>query len=53
VTRWYPYPFLDHGRVGWGYVLGVCAAILVLFFAVFAAMREYDRRVHPAPVTGS
>ena len=53
VTGWYPYPFLDHGNHGWGYVLGVCAAILVLFFAVFAVMREYDRRARPAPVTGS
>ena len=53
VTGWYPYPFLDHRTHGWGYVLGVCAAILVLFFAVFAVMREYDRRARPAPVTGS
>ena len=55
VTGWYPYPFLNHDKHGWGYVLGVCAGILVLFFAVFAVMREYDRRVRPAPaaVTGS
>jgi hypothetical protein len=55
-TGWYPYPFLDHGHHGWGYVLGVCAGILVLFFAVFALIREYDRRMRPAPtpaVTGS
>jgi uncharacterized membrane protein len=60
VTGWYPYPFLDHGRHGWGDVLGVCVGILVLFFAVFALLREYDRRMRPAPaapapatVTGS
>ena len=55
VTGWYPYPFLNHDKHGWGYVLGVCAGILVLFFAVFAVMREYDRWVRPAPaaVTGS
>lgn len=53
VTGWYPYPFLNHTHHGWGYVVGVCAGILVLFFVVFAAMREYDRRVRPAPVTGS
>ena len=53
VTGWYPYPFLDHGTHGWGYVLGVCAGILVLFFVVFGAMREYDRRVRPTPVTDS
>jgi uncharacterized membrane protein len=59
-TGWYPYPFLDHDRHGWGYVLGVCVGILVLFFVVFAALREYDRRVRPDParagstaVTGS
>lgn len=52
VTGWYPYPFLDHGVHGWGYVLGVCAGILVLFFVVFALMREYDRRVRPAPAAG-
>jgi hypothetical protein len=27
----------------------VCAGILVLFFAVFAGMREYDRRMRPSP----
>jgi uncharacterized membrane protein len=59
-TGWYPYPFLDHDRHGWGYVLGVCVGILVLFFVVFAALREYDRRMRPDParagstaVTGS
>jgi hypothetical protein len=52
-TGWYPYPFLNHGEHGWGYVLGVCAGIVVLFFAVFALMREYDRRRPPAPVTDS
>jgi uncharacterized membrane protein len=31
----------------------VCAGILVLFFAVFAGMREYDRRMRASPVTGS
>jgi uncharacterized membrane protein len=49
VTGWYPYPFLDHDRHSWGYVLGVCLGILVLFFAVLAVIREYDRRVPPAP----
>lgn len=53
VTGWYPYPFLDHDLHGWGHVLGVCVGILALFFVVFAVMREYDRRVRPAPVTGS
>ena len=53
LTGWYPYPFLDHREHGWGHVAVVCAGILVLFFAVFAAMREYDRRMRPAPVTGS
>jgi uncharacterized membrane protein len=48
-TGWYPYPFLDHGRHGWGSVLGVCAGILVLFFVVFAILRECDRRMRPAP----
>jgi hypothetical protein len=27
----------------------VCAGIFVLFFAIFAAMWEYDRRRAPAP----
>ena len=53
VTGWYPYPFLDHGTHGWDHVAVVCVGIFVLFFAVFAGMREYDRRVRPAPVTGS
>jgi hypothetical protein len=48
-TGWYPYPFLDHGRHGWGSVLAVCAGILVLFFVVFAILRECDRRMRPAP----
>lgn len=58
-TGWYPYPFLDHATHGWGHVLVVCVGILVLFFAIFAVIREYDRRVPPAPaadvaaVTGS
>jgi hypothetical protein len=50
VTDWYPYPFLDHARHGWGHVIGVCAGIVVLFFAIFALMRVYDRRMAPAPV---
>jgi uncharacterized membrane protein len=53
LTGWYPYPFLDHRQHGWGHVAVVCAGILALFLAVFAGMREYDRRMHPAPVTGS
>ena len=54
VTGWYPYPFLDHREHGWGHVTAVCVGIFVLFFALFAAMRAYDRRLRPAPpVTGS
>ena len=53
LTGWYPYPFLDHRRHGWDHVAVVCVGIFVLFFAIFAGMREYDRRVRPAPVTGS
>ena len=49
MTGWYPYPFLDHGEHGWGYVLGVCAGILVLFFAVFAG----DAGVRPAAAPGA
>jgi uncharacterized membrane protein len=55
-TGWYPYPFLDHATHGWGRVLVVCVGILVLFFAIFAVLREVDRRLRPAPraaVTGS
>ena len=52
-TGWYPYPFLDHREHGWDHVAVVCAGIFVLFFALFAAMRDYDRRRAPAPVTGS
>lgn len=50
VTGWYPYPFLDHREHSWGHVAVVCLGILVLFFALFAGMREYDRRLRPAPV---
>jgi hypothetical protein len=53
MTGWYPYPFLDHSLHGWGHVAVVCAGIFVLFFAIFAAMREYDRRRSAAPLTGS
>jgi hypothetical protein len=53
MTGWYPYPFLDHSLHGWDHVAIVCAGIFVLFFAIFAAMWEYDRRRAPAPVTGS
>jgi len=53
LTGWYPYPFLDHREHGWAHVAVVCLGILALFFALFAGMREYDRRRPPAPVTGS
>ncbi len=53
VTGWYPYPFLDHREHGWGHVVVVCVGIFVLFFALFAGLREYDRRRAPAPITGS
>ena len=53
LTGWYPYPFLDHRKHGWDHVAVVCVGIFGLFFAIFAGMREYDRRVRPAPVTGS
>jgi hypothetical protein len=53
LTGWYPYPFLDHREHGWDHVAIVCAGIFVLFLALFAALREYDRRRSPAPVTGS
>ena len=52
LTGWYPYPFLDHREQGWGHVVVVCIGVFVLFFALFAAMREYDVRARPAPVTG-
>ncbi len=52
LTGWYPYPFLDHREHGWDHVVVVCLGIFVLFFALFAAMREYDRRARPAPATG-
>jgi uncharacterized membrane protein len=52
-TGWYPYPFLDHATHGWGRVLLVCVGILGLFFAIFALIREYDRRVPPAPTGAS
>jgi hypothetical protein len=52
LTGWYPYPFLDHREHGWDHVMVVCMGIFVLFFALFAAMREYDRRARPAPATG-
>jgi uncharacterized membrane protein len=48
-TGWYPYPFLDHNTHGWGRVLVVCVGIFVLFFLVFAVLRDYDRRMRPAP----
>lgn len=53
LTGWYPYPFLDHRVHGWDHVAIVCAGIFVLFFGLFAVLREYDRRRSPAPVTGS
>ncbi len=56
-TGWYPYPFLDHHQHSIGHVVAVCVGIFVLFFAIFALIREYDRRMRPAPpatgVTGS
>jgi hypothetical protein len=53
LSGWYPYPFLDHREHGWDHVAVVCAGICVLFFALLTAVREYDRRRSPAPVTGS
>jgi len=52
LTGWYPYPFLDHREHGVDHVVVVCIGIFVLFFALFAAMRAYDRRARPAPATG-
>lgn len=47
VTRWYPYPFLDAGELGYVAVLRNAAIILALFiiagFAMVAAGRRYGR----------
>jgi uncharacterized membrane protein len=52
-TGWYPYPFLDHRTHGWGHVVIVCLGILVLFAVVLAVIREYDRRIRPAPAAAA
>ncbi len=48
-TGWFPYPFLDYEKEGWGSVLGVCVGITVLFLAIFALVHYLDRRLSPFP----
>ncbi|MFM6849572.1 MAG: Pr6Pr family membrane protein [Terrabacter sp.] len=43
--RWYPYPFLDVERIGYGTTLLNCAVIAVLFLALAALARWADRRL--------
>jgi hypothetical protein len=45
VVRWYPYPFLDVGRIGYGATLLNCAGIAVLFLALAALALWADRRL--------
>ena len=47
-SGWFPYPFLDFEKEGWGSVLGVCVGITVLFLAIFALVHYLDRRLSPA-----
>ncbi len=48
LTHWYPYPFLDVGRVGWPSVLVVCVGIAVLFLALSTLALWADRHL-PRP----
>ncbi len=45
VTHWYPYPFLDVDRLGWGSVLTVCLGIAVLFLALSGLALWADRHL--------
>ncbi|WP_377642869.1 Pr6Pr family membrane protein [Oryzobacter terrae] len=52
LSGWYPYPFLDSRKDGVGTVVVACIGITLLFLALFAAVRELDRRLAPAPSGG-
>lgn len=45
LTGWYPYPFLNVDRNGWGSVLVVCLGIAVLFVALCGVALWADRRL--------
>ena len=53
VVGWYPYPFLDVARNGYGTVLLNCAVIAVLFLVLGALALWADRRLSRQRVTMS
>lgn len=46
---WYPYPFVDVGRFGYGQVLLSCGVVALLFLALFVLAALLDRRLPAAP----
>jgi len=48
-TGWYPYPFLDVGKVGYARSIANMAAVLVGACALAAALAVLDRRLPRAP----
>lgn len=49
VTGWYPYPFLDAGRLGTGRALVGAAVVVVAGAALGVVLRWVDRALPPAP----
>jgi hypothetical protein len=53
VTGWFPYPFLDFDAKGWGAVVVALVGITVVFAVFFGVAGWLDRRLSPAPRSGS
>ncbi|MEO5664333.1 MAG: Pr6Pr family membrane protein [Nocardioides sp.] len=45
IVDWYPYPFLDAGKHGYGQVAATCLAIAVLFIGLAALAWKGDERL--------
>ena len=48
---WYPYPFVDVAKLGYGSVLANCLAVAALFLACGGLALVADRRLPPTPAT--
>jgi Na+-transporting NADH:ubiquinone oxidoreductase subunit NqrE len=45
ITHWYPYPFLNVDRLGWGPVILACVVVSVLFLALAGLVLWSDHRL--------
>ncbi|MGO4596079.1 Pr6Pr family membrane protein [Terrabacter sp. 2RAF25] len=51
VVHWYPYPFIDVDRIGYGSTVLNCVGIAVLFLALATLARRADRRLSRSRAT--